>query len=76
MKRDTGNVRSVAVKGKDRIRVGRFDVVELYSVVASGSEVALVRRYAKTIDLRVWVRDGAGADSRQRFPESDVELSV
>jgi hypothetical protein len=76
VKGNTCNVRSMAVKGKDRIRVGRLDIVELDSVVAGGSEVALVRRYAKAVDLRVWVRNSAGADPRQCFPESDVKLSV
>lgn len=66
----------MAVKGKDRIRVGRLDIVELDCMVASGGKVAFIGRDAKAIDLRVWVGDRAGANAGQRFPESDIKLSV
>lgn len=66
----------MAVKCKDRIRVGRLDIVELDSMVASGGKVAFVRRDAKAIDLRVRVGDCAGANAGERFPKSDIKLSV
>ena len=46
MEGDAGDVARVALERKQRIRVRRLDVVELYGVVARGGEEALVRRDA------------------------------
>lgn len=64
----------MAVKGEDSIWICRLDVVELYGVVAGGGEVAFVGRDAEAVDLRIGVRNRAGAYSGQRFPESDVNM--
>lgn len=69
MKGDASDVGRVAVKGEDRIRVRRLDIVELDRVVACGSEVALVGRDAEAVDLRIGVGDGARADAAESFPE-------
>jgi hypothetical protein len=70
VKGHAGDVGCVAVKGQDSVGVGRLDVVELDRVVASGSEVSLVGRYAKAVYLRVWVWDGARANAAEGFPEA------
>jgi hypothetical protein len=67
---DACDVGRVAVKGQDRIRIRRLDVVELDRVVAGGGEVALVGRDAETVHLRVGVGDSAGADAAEGFPET------
>lgn len=66
------DIAGVPFKGQDGIGVVGLDVVELYRVVARGGEVALVRGDAEAVDLRVWVRYGAGADAGEGFPESGV----
>lgn len=71
VERDAGHVARVPVKGQDRARVCRADVVELDVVVAGRGEVALIRRDAEPVDLGVRVLDRARADPRQRFPEPD-----
>lgn len=68
---DAGDVGRVPVEGQDGVWVGRLDVVELDRVVAGGGEVALVRRDAEAVHLRVGVGDGAGADAAEGFPEPD-----
>jgi hypothetical protein len=39
-------------------------------VVAGSGEETLVWRYTETVDLRVWMLNGARANSRQCFPET------
>ena len=63
VERNARDVAGVAVKGEDRVWIRRFDVVELDGVVSCGGEVALVRRDAEAVDLRVGVGDGARADA-------------
>ena len=75
VERYTGDVGSVAVKGKHRIGVRRLDIVELDSMVAGGGKVALVWRDTKTIDLGIWVWNSAGADSRKRLPKAGREMN-
>ena len=53
----------MAVKSKERVGVRRADIVQFDIVVASGSEIALVRRDAEAIDLRVRMLDSARADA-------------
>lgn len=48
---DAGDIASVALEGKQRIRVRRLDIVEFDRVVACGGEEALVGRDAEAIDL-------------------------
>ena len=76
MESHAGDVGRVSIEGEDCIGVGRLDVVELDGVVASSGEVALVGGYAETIYLRVWVRDCAGADAAEGFPEALVCVLV
>ena len=71
VKGDAGDVPSVALERKQRVRVGRFDVIELYGVVAGGGEEALVGGDAEAVDLGVWVLDRARADAREGLPETD-----
>lgn len=66
----------MAVESKDCVWVGGLDIVELDRVVPGGSEVSFIGRDAEAIDLRVWVGNRAGANAGQRFPESDIKLSV
>lgn len=70
VERDARNVARVALKGQQRVGVGRLDVKELDCVVARGREVALVGRDAEPVHLRVWVLDRARADAREGLPES------
>jgi hypothetical protein len=70
VERDAGHVAGVAVEGEDRVGVRGFDVVQLDCVVAGGGKVALVGRDAQAVYLRVGMRDCAGADAGQRFPEA------
>jgi hypothetical protein len=64
------DVARVALKLQHGVRVRRLDVVELHRVVARGGEVALIRRDAEAVDLRLGVLDGAGADARESLPEA------
>lgn len=69
---DARDIRRMSVKDEDSIWVGGFDIVELDRVVAGGGEVAFVGRYGQTIDLRIRVWNGTGADTRKRLPEAMV----
>ena len=63
MKGYARNVAGMTFKGEDRARIGRADIVELNIVITGGCKIALVWRDTKTIDLRVRMLDGTGADS-------------
>lgn len=67
---DAGDVTGVPVEGEDRVGVGALDVVELDRVVPRRGEVALVRRDAEAVYLRVGMWDRAGANAREGFPET------
>ena len=43
-------------------------------MVTSGGEVSFVGRDAEAVDLRIRVRDGAGADSREGFPKAMLSM--
>ena len=58
-----GDVARVPVEREHGVRVRGADVVELDVVVPGRGEVALVRRDAEPVDLRVWVLDCARADA-------------
>jgi hypothetical protein len=51
MKRDTCDITRMAFEGKDRIGVRRFDIIELYIVVACRSEISFVGGDAESIYL-------------------------
>ena len=68
---NTGDIVGVALKGHDRIWVSRFDVIQLDIAVASGCQVALIRRDAEAVDLGVRMLDGTRTDTRQCFPKAD-----
>lgn len=74
MERNASDIGGVSVESEDSVGIGRFDVVELYGVVAGGGEVALVGRNAEAVYLRVRVGDCAGADAAEGFPEAFEEL--
>ena len=76
MKSDAGYVTRMTVEGKDGIRIGGLDIIELDRMVASGSEEALIWRDAEAVNLRIWVWDGPGTYSRQGFPEASGLSSV
>jgi hypothetical protein len=67
---DSGDVASVALKSHERVRVARLGVKQLDIVVTRNGEVLLVGGNAESIDLRVRVLNGAGADARESFPEA------
>lgn len=71
VKSDPGDIGGVTVKSQHRVRIGGTDVVEFDVLIAGRSEPALVGGDAQSIDLRVWVLDGARADSGEGFPEAD-----
>ena len=74
VKGDACDVTGMAFESEERVRVRGFYVVELYCVMACGSEETLVGGYAETIDLRVGVLNCSRADTREGFPEA-VEVS-
>jgi hypothetical protein len=76
VERYAGDVGRVAVECEDSVGVGRLDIVELYCMMASGGEVALVGRDAEAVDLRVWVGDGARANAAEGFPKALFATSV
>lgn len=65
------NVAGVTVEGKNGARISRADIVKLDIMTTSGRKIALVWRYAKTIDLRVRMLNGPRADSRKGLPKAD-----
>jgi hypothetical protein len=71
VKCDTRDIASMTFESEERVRIGGLDVVELDSVVASGSEEAFVWRDAETVDLRVRVLDCARANTREGLPETE-----
>jgi len=70
MECDTCNVASMTFESKERVWVGGLDIVELDGMVASGGKKALVRGYAKTVDLRVRVLDCSRANTGKGLPEA------
>jgi hypothetical protein len=60
---DTGDIAGVAIKGKERVWVRGFDIVELDCMVTGSCEEALVGRDAETVNLGVGVLDGSRADA-------------
>jgi hypothetical protein len=71
VERNAGDVGRVAFEGQDGIGICGLDLVELDGVVAGGGEEALVGGDAEAVDLRIGVRDRAGADAGEGFPEAD-----
>jgi hypothetical protein len=51
MKCDTGDIARMAFKGKDRIGIRGFDVIELYIMVTCRSEISFVGGDTKSIYL-------------------------
>lgn len=45
-------------------------------MVAGSGEKTLVWRYTETVDLRVWMLNGARANSRQCFPETNGKATL
>ena len=70
VERDARDVGRVAFKREHGIGVGRLDLVEFDRVVAGGGEEALVGGDAEPVYLRVGVRNCAGADAGEGFPEA------
>jgi hypothetical protein len=63
MEGDARDIASMAIEGENSVRIRRFYVIELDSVMPGGSEVTFVRRDAETVHLRVWVGDRSRANS-------------
>ena len=63
----------VSLEGEDGRRIGRFDVIKLYGVMAGSGEVAFVRGDAEAVYLAVWVGNCAGANATERFPEAGYD---
>lgn len=70
MERDACDVALVTFECQQRIRVGRLNIVQLHSMMASSGKVALVGGDAETIDLGIGVLDRSRADAGEGFPES------
>lgn len=69
MESDARDIIRVTFKGHHRIRVRRFDIEQFDICVTRCCEVALVRRDAKSVNLRVRVLEGARTDAREGLPE-------
>jgi hypothetical protein len=67
---DSGDVSGMALKSHQWVRVARLGVKQLDIVMARNGEILLVGGDAESIDLRVRVLNGAGADARESFPEA------
>lgn len=76
VERDARDVARVALEGQQGVGVGGLDVEELDGVVAGGREEALVGRDAQSVDLRVGVLDGTGADAGEGLPESVPNVAI
>lgn len=70
MERNAGNIVAMALEDHDRVRIRRFDVVELDIVATGCGEIAFVRCNAEAIYLRFGMLDCARADARESFPEA------
>jgi hypothetical protein len=74
---DSGDITGVALKSHQWVRVARLGVKQLDIVVTRNGEILLVGGDAESIDLRIRVLDGAGANARQGLPEAVlIELGL
>lgn len=73
---NASDVVRMAFKCQDGVWIGRFDIVELDTVVACGGKEALVRRDTEAIDLGIRVLDSARAYSGKSLPESAIEYQM
>ena len=72
MKLNTSYIASMTFKGKKRIGVGRFDIVELYRVVPGSCKEAFIRRNTESVNLRIGVLYRSRTDARESLPETLV----
>src|SRR5580700_9375067 len=63
------NIICMSFEGQKGVRIGRFDVVELNTVMPSCCKKAFVGRYAQSVYLRVGMLDCSRADAGESFPE-------
>ena len=59
-----GDVASVPFESENGVRVCRFEIVELDVMISCGCKIALLRRDAQAVHLRVWMLNRSQAYSR------------
>jgi hypothetical protein len=69
------DVARVALKDGGGSGVRRANVEQLYCVISSSGEVALVGGDAESVDLGIGMLNGSGADSREGLPKPEKSVS-
>lgn len=71
MESHASDIICMTFESKERVWIGRLDVVELNTMVTGCCKKSLVGRDAESIDLGIGVLNCSRADTRERLPESN-----